>query len=101
MKTTRTLRNLTTLETLIRKVALDPRYDGIRWIVNVLTTGCGKPVARVRALMALVDAGRDVRPAQFVMPYECLVVDGQALVAMALLDKKLEIPYNPTTWQNY
>lgn len=85
---------LTAVQKLIRLVDNDPKYSGIKWIVNVLVTGCGRPASRVKALVALVDAGHDIRPLDFIMPYEGIRVDGYAFVTMPLLDRNERIAYD-------
>lgn len=75
------------------EIGLRDEYEGIRWIANVLITGCDRPASRLKSLMALVDAGREVGVLSFKMPYEALLIDGKAVVAMPLLDRGEEIPY--------
>lgn len=96
-----TTKSLTTKQIVYRQILTDDRYEGIRWIANVLATSCGRPTSRLRALVALVDAGREVSPAGFIMPYEALSVDGRVVVAMPLLDRGEEIAYDVRDWHKY
>ena len=82
------------LKELLRKVNCDPKYAGLGFIVNVLSTGCSKPATRIKALVKLVDSGREVSPMQFIMPYEAILLDGKCVVTMPLLDRGEEIPYD-------
>ena len=84
---------LTAAQRLYREIETKDDYAEIRWIANVIMTGCGRPASRLKALKALVDAGREIGTLSFVMPYEGLRVDGKALVTMPLLDRGEEIPY--------
>jgi hypothetical protein len=74
-------------------IVTNEKYSSIRWIANVLFTSCGKPAKRLAALIALVDAGREIGALDFVMPYEGLRVDGVAVVTMPMLDRSEAIPY--------
>lgn len=76
------------------------KYAGIRWIANVLFTSCGQRAHRLAALIKLVDDGHDVGTASFKMPYECLLVDGRAVVAMPLLDRGEMISYDENWWKH-
>lgn len=82
---------------LYREMGSNEKYEAVRWIANVLLT-CSKPAKRLAALKKLIDNGREITAAQFIMPYEALVVDGAVVVAMPLLDRGEEIPYSPNDW---
>lgn len=85
---------------LYRDMDTNEAYSAVRWIANVLLS-CSKPAKRLAALKAAVDAGYEIRSAQFVMPYECLIVDGEAVVALPFLDRGEKIAYDSTTWFRY
>lgn len=86
-------RKLTGAQVLYRLFNYDPKYSHLKWVAGVLFD-CGKPATRLKALKALVDAGREVSALQFIMPNEGLRVDGRALVTMPLLDRGEEIAYS-------
>lgn len=102
---TTTTTKLSAAARLYREINTNDVYSSVRWIANVLLTGCGKPAKRLAALMAAlmaaVDSGCNVSAAQFIMPYECLLVDGQAVVAMPFLDRGEKIAYDKSTWFRY
>lgn len=75
------------------KISNQEKYSSIRWIANVLFVGGKKPATRLAALIKLVDEGREIAPASFIMPYIALIVDGTTVVTSALLDRKEIIPY--------
>jgi hypothetical protein len=58
----------------------------VRWIAGVLMD-CSKPTTRLQGLKRLLEAGHDVRPWQFKMPYEALCVDGRCIRAEILATK--------------
>ena len=68
-------------------------YSSIRWIANVLFT-CSKPATKLNALIKLIDSGKDIRPIDFVMPYEGIRIDGEAVCTSPLLDRNETIPYS-------
>ena len=70
------------------------KYSSIRWIANVIFTGCGKPSQRLTSLMKLVDAGREIGVIDFTMPYQGIRVDGVAVCTMPLLDRGESIQYS-------
>ena len=94
---TTTIPQLTTAQRIYRQLSSEERYANVKWIANVLFTGCGRPATRLKALKALVDAGREVAPMQFIMPYEGLMVDGKGLLTMPLLDSGEEVAYGAKT----
>jgi hypothetical protein len=69
------------------------KYASIRWIANVIFTGCGKPSQRLTSLMKLVDAGREIGVIDFTMPYQGIRVDGVAVCTLPLLDRGELIQY--------
>ena len=76
-----------------QEIVTNDKYSSIRWIANVIFTSCGKRAARLKALVALIDNGHDVGSLDFVMPYEGLRIDGNAVVTIPLLDRGESIPY--------
>lgn len=95
-----TATKLTAAQRLYRELSTEEKYAEVKWIANVLITGCGRPASRLKALKALVDAGREVGVLDFIMPYEGLRVDGKALVTMPLLDRGEAIPYGPDWYKH-
>lgn len=76
------------------------KYAAIRWIANVLFTGCSKPASRLKSLIKLVDAGHEIGTLDFIMPYEGIRVDGKAVVTMPLLDRNEAIEYGPDWYKH-
>lgn len=82
---------------LYREMSTNEAYSAVRWIANVLLSG-SKPAKRLAALKNLIDNGREVGAASFIMPYQALVLEGKVVVAGPLLDRGEEIPYSPDNW---
>lgn len=82
---------------LYRDMNTNEAYSAVRWVANVLLTG-SKPAKRLAALKKLIDNGREVGAASFIMPYEALLLDGRVVVTGPLLDRGEEIAYDPATW---
>lgn len=78
---------------LYRTISMNDKYSSVRFIANVIMTGMGKPASRLKGLIRLVDSGREVSHAQFMMPYECIVVDGRHVVATPALDRGELVEY--------
>jgi hypothetical protein len=78
-------------------IVSDPKYTSVRWIANVLLTSCGKPATKLKALIKLIDAGREVSPLDFIMPYQGLRIDGQAVCTGPLLERGEIVEYT-TEW---
>lgn len=53
----------------------DPR--GLGWIANVFfTRGGPHSAANIKAMVALINAGVEIAPMSFTMPYDGLLIDG-------------------------
>jgi hypothetical protein len=85
---------LTPSQRLYRAICSAEEYASIKWIANVLFTGCGRPATRLRALKTLVDSGHEIGIVQFTMPYDAIYLDGKAVFTMPLLDRGEEVPYD-------
>ena len=85
---------MTTAQKIYGTISSNDKYSSVRWIANVLFTSCSKPATRLKTLVSLVDAGRDIGTLDFIMPYQGLRVDGVAVMALPLLDRGESIPYS-------
>ena len=74
-------------------VVTNPKYESLKWIANVLFTGCAQPATRLRALVDLIDKGHEIGVHSFTMPYDALLLDGAAVEALPLMDEGKVIPY--------
>jgi hypothetical protein len=77
-----------------RTILTNDKYSSLRWIANVLTTSSSKPAKKLAALIKLIDDGKDIRPIEFVMPYEGIRIDGIAVCTTPALDRGESIPYS-------
>ena len=77
---------------LYQRISNEPKYVSVRWIANVLFTG-SKPGTRLKALVRLVDSGHEISSLDFIMPYQGLRVDGNAVCTAPLLDRGEIVEY--------
>lgn len=57
---------------------------GLSFTANVIMNGCGKPTKKMTTILALLDAGHDVRQAQF---ETCAVIIDGAFTWLGALDE--------------
>lgn len=75
---------------MTKKIELMKKLEanGLSFTANVILTGCGKPVTKMKTLSDLIDRGYEIRPAQFETTQVVITGMGQCVaVWLGALDK--------------